>query len=65
MSNNIRIDKQGFLESLYDKLFTNKNVLKVSDGVHIVVPEERIFEFLHDLGVLVEESFKENATLDS
>lgn len=64
MSSEALFDKRGFLISLYQKLYTHPSVLKVSDGDNIVIPDDRIYEFLHDLGVLVEESFMENTTLE-
>lgn len=64
MSSNARFDKKGFLISLYHKLYSHPSVVKVSDGEDIVIPTDKIYEFLHDLGVLVEESFMENTTLE-
>ncbi len=64
MSSSARFDKKGFFISLYHKLYSHPSIVKVSEGHDIVIPKDKLYEFLHDLGVLVEESFKENTTLE-
>ena len=50
---------------MYHKLYGLQAVKKISEGDDIVIPEDRLYEFLHDLGVLVEDAFKENTTLEN
>ncbi len=64
MSSNARFNKRGFLNSLYNKLYLHPSIVKVSDGDDIIIPKDKIYEFLHDLEVLVENAFKENTTLE-
>jgi hypothetical protein len=64
MSNNVKLNKTGFLASMYEKLYHNKGIRKISKGDDIVIPEKFIYEFMHDLGILIEQSIQENSTLD-
>jgi len=61
---NIRVSKKALLASLYEKLYRHTGILEVSDGDDIVIPGDRFHEFIHDLGVLVEEALKESTRLD-
>jgi len=65
MSNNVKLNKKGFLDSLYEKMYMHPGIKKITDGQgNIIVPQERFVEFLHDLGVLIDECVKDNCTLD-
>lgn len=64
MSNNASFNKKNFLISLYRKLYFHPSIVKISDGENIIIPEDNLYEFLHDLNILIEECFDENTTLD-
>jgi len=61
---NIKINKRDFLLGLHGKLYNHKGILAISDNDIMAVPKDRFYDFLHDLGVLVEEAIKENMSME-
>jgi len=62
--NVVRISKKNLLASLYEKLYCHSGIMAISDGDDMIIPGDRFHEFIHDLGLLVEEALKESMSLD-
>ena len=61
---NVIVNKREFLAALYEILYFNEKVKKVSNGDTITFPNDRFPDFFHDLGILVKDALIKSSRLE-